>query len=124
MEDHATSSAAGQEQFCFDSWQVYLAGVLLLLLIITLLLVCCCTALTLTCCCGPIGFVGGQALVGRLTHTPTSATPGYLARMANFVESGGDAAVEHMAQELDVAPAAVRTWLVQWRVAHRGPRRN
>ncbi|CAK0795081.1 unnamed protein product [Prorocentrum cordatum] len=116
MEDHATSSAAGEEQFCFESWQVYLAGAFLLLFIVTLVFICWCSALTLTYCSGPIGLLGGRALAGRLTGTPTTSTSGYLARMANFVEAGGDAAVEQLAQELDVSPAAVRTWLVQWQL--------
>ena len=63
----------------------------------------------------------GSANPERFSRSPSGAPD--LARIAQFIDTGGGMAVSQTALELRVSEEAVREWWVAWQSAHRGPRR-
>ena len=90
---------------CFPRWQLYaaFAGFAIIVLVLSD---------AVACCCGPLGFIDGR--LWAISPPPAARAHHHLERLAKFLETGGSTAIEVVANDLDVEPAAVREWWVQW----------
>ena len=115
----ADEEDAAPAALCLGYWQVAL---LVFLLIAAILMV----NLGVACICGRLGFFGGRQWerwrhpVGRAVQSSARE----LARLADFISTGGQLAIATAAAKLATTPEAVQAWWVQWQIAHRGPLRN